>query len=150
MEDGLANISMHFYCPLIISSPLNIFTINHGCQLRACRLTVSACRGKHSRIPPPLEGQLEAGWHRTRMGCVCQCDRPCVCTGPSPQGHPRRACSPRSPRRCPRHSSPLCSFSGGSKNDVVRLFFLPSALWDVKMFATLFVPTKGTKTFSYK
>lgn len=128
MEKGLANISMHFYRPLIISSPFNIFAMNHRCQRRAHHLTVSECRGKHSKIPPPLEGQLEAGWHRTMMGCVCQCDRPCVCTGPSPQGRPHKACSPGSPRRCPRHSSPLGSFSGEPKEKNVTLYFCFSSL----------------------
>lgn len=108
--------------------------MNHHCQLTGRRLTVSACRGKRSRIPPPLEGQLEAGWHRTMMGCVCQCDRPCACTGPSPRGRPRTACSPESPRRCPRHSSPLGSFSGGSEEK--KMYFCTVVL----LFLDIFTP----------
>lgn len=80
-------------------------------------LTGFVYRGRRSRTPPPLEGQLEAEWHRTRTGCVCRCDRPCVCTDPSLRGRPRKACSPGSPPRCPRHSSPLCSFSARRQKD---------------------------------
>lgn len=74
-------------------------------------LTGFVCKDRRSRTPPPLEGQLEEGWHRTRMGCVCRCDRPCVCTDPNLQARPHKACSQGFPPHCPRRSSPLCSFS---------------------------------------
>lgn len=74
-------------------------------------LTGFAYRGKHSKTPLPLEGQLEAEWHKTRMGCVCRCDRPCECTDPSRQGRPHMVCSPGSPPHCPHHNFLVCSFS---------------------------------------
>lgn len=87
-----------------------------------CLLTGFVYRGKHSRTPPPHEGQLEEEWHRTRTGCVCRCDRPCECTDPSLQGHPRKACSPGSPLHCPPRSSLLCFFSARQQKDVVEVF----------------------------
>lgn len=80
-------------------------------------LTGFVCRGRRSRTPPPLEGQLEAEWHRTRTGCVSRCDRPCVCTDPNLQGRPRKACSPGSPPRCPHRSSLLGFFSARQQRD---------------------------------
>lgn len=101
----------------IIFNMYMIFLFNmSGYFLCGC-LTGFVCRDRRSRTPPPLEGQLEAEWHRTRTGCVCRCDRPCVCTDPSLRGRPRKACSPGSPPRCPRHSSPLCSFSARRQKD---------------------------------
>lgn len=97
---------------LIISSLCEVLE----CSLWGC-LTGFVYRGRHSRTPPPLEGQLEAEWHRTRTGCVCRCDRPCVCIDPSLPVRPHKVCSPGSPPRCPRHSSPLCSFSARQQKD---------------------------------
>jgi len=74
-------------------------------------LTGFVCMGRRSRTPPPRGGQLEAEWHRTRTACVCRCGRPCACTDPILRVRPHTACSPGSPPRCPRRSSPLGSFS---------------------------------------
>lgn len=80
-------------------------------------LTGFLCRGRHSKTPPLLAAQLEAGWHKTKKGCVSRYDRPCVCTAPCLRVHPCTAGFPESPPHFPHHSSPLCSSSAGTQTD---------------------------------
>lgn len=118
-------------------------------QMSCCgwsSLTASVCRGRRSRTPPPLEAPPGGEWHRTRMGCVCRCGTPCGCTDRSPPARLRKAYSPRSPRRCPRHSSPHGSFSERDVENLRKMLYecslrsVTSSMHDEKK--------KGTTTFS--
>lgn len=110
-------------------------------QMSCCgwsSLTASVCRGRRSRTPPPLEAPPGGEWHRTRMGCVCRCGTPCGCTDRSPPARLRKAYSPRSPRRCPRHSSPHGSFSERDVENLRKMLYecslrsVTSSMHDVK------------------
>ena len=74
-------------------------------------LTGFGCRDKHSRIPPPPAGQPWAAVPGTSLGCGSPRGIPCACTVHCRPAHLCRAGWPGSPRHCPRHSTPLGSFS---------------------------------------